>query len=182
MVPRQRPALAPRRRAITEEERRRNRMTSNRLSAQRSRMKRQQREEDLAAQASRLKLENEAMRAAAGIRQQQCRLLQQENRVRAAHARELYAVLQLRNSQLRMLGQAADLPLDVPEVSAHLTQLYGGGPPAVPPLPPEIYQMLQFQPPLERQIDQMLFQPPLSPEIDQTLFQPPDDVMDDEAS
>ena len=45
---------------ITEEERRRNRMTSNRLSARKSRMKRQRHVDDLAAEAERLRRENEA--------------------------------------------------------------------------------------------------------------------------
>ncbi|GJN31251.1 hypothetical protein PR202_gb19625 [Eleusine coracana subsp. coracana] len=123
---------------ISEEERRRNRMTSNRLSARKSRMRRQQHVEELAAHAERLARENEAMRAGVDGALRRCRLLEQENRVLAAHARELCAALALRNSQLRTLGDVAGVPLDVPGVPGHLVQLYGGDdmqimPPAPPP-------------------------------------------------
>lgn len=139
----------------TEEERRRNRMTSNRLSARKSRMKRQQHVDDLAAEAERLRRENEAMRAAVGGALQQSRAFEQENRVLAAHARQLCAALLLRNSQLRLLGAVAGVPLDVPSVPDHLVRLYGGlqmpaamplSPPTPPPLlelPLEIQMMLQ---------------------------------------
>ncbi|CAN6295356.1 unnamed protein product [Urochloa humidicola] len=144
----------------TEEERRRNRMTSNRLSARKSRMKRQQHVEDLAAEAERLRRENESMRAAAEGALRRGGALEQENRVLAAHARQLCAALLLRNSQLRLLGGVAGVPLDVPGVPDHLLQLYGGMrdmpvtllAPAPPPplpmqLPLEIQQMLlQLQP------------------------------------
>ncbi|CAN6313051.1 unnamed protein product [Urochloa humidicola] len=144
----------------TEEERRRNRMTSNRLSARKSRMKRQQHVEDLAAEAERLRRENESMRAAAEGALRRGGALEQENRVLAAHARQLCAALLLRNSQLRLLGGVAGVPLDVPGVPDHLLQLYGGMrdmmpvtplAPAPPPppmlqLPLENQQMLLLQP------------------------------------
>jgi hypothetical protein len=122
------PAAAQRARraaAITEEERRRNRMASNRLSARRSRMKQQQHVDNLTAVAERLRRENEAMRAGVGGVVRQSIELEQENRVLAAHARQLCATLLLRNSQLRLLGDVAGLPLDVPLVPDHLVQLYG---------------------------------------------------------
>ncbi|TVU47331.1 hypothetical protein EJB05_06927, partial [Eragrostis curvula] len=139
--------------AVTDEERRRNRMTSNRLSARKSRMKRQQHAEELAATAERLGRENETLRAGVDGALQQCRLMEQENRVLAAHARELHATLLLRNSQLRTLADFAGVPLDVPGVPDHLELLYGGGGAQMPPpptsspaaLPLEI-QMLLFQP------------------------------------
>ncbi|CAL4914055.1 unnamed protein product [Urochloa decumbens] len=151
--------------AATEEERRRNRMTSNRLSARKSRMKRQQHVEDLAAEADRLRRENEAMRAAAEGAQRRGRALEQENRVLAAHARQLCAALLLRNSQLRLLGGVAGVPLDVPGVPDHLMQLYGGigmqemmpATPLAPPHPPPMLMQL----PLE--IQQMLLQ--LQPDV-----------------
>ncbi|CAL4930635.1 unnamed protein product [Urochloa decumbens] len=152
--------VARRAAAATEEERRRNRMTSNRLSARKSRMKRQQHVEDLAAEADRLRRENEAMRAAAEGAQRRGRALEQENRVLAAHARQLCAALLLRNSQLRLLGGVAGVPLDVPGVPDHLMQLYGclqvqempvtplaPPPPPIMQLPLEMQQMLlQLQP------------------------------------
>lgn len=98
------PQGARRAAVATEEERRRNRMTSNRLSARKSRMKRQQHVDDLTAEAERLRRENEAMRAGAGEALRRGRALEQENRVLAAHARQLCAALLLRNSQLRLLG------------------------------------------------------------------------------
>lgn len=139
---------------VTEEERRRNRMTSNRLSARKSRMKRQQHVDELTATADRLARENEAMRASVDGAVRGRRLLEQENRVLVAHARELCAALMLRNSQLRTLGEFTGVPLDVPAVPGHLVQLYGGDvvqmpmpspsppPPPAPPLPMEIYQAL----------------------------------------
>jgi hypothetical protein len=119
MVP---PAAAQgaRRAAVTtEEERRRNRMTSNRMSARKSRMKRQQYVDDLTAENERLRLDNEAMRASVGDVLQRSSALEQENRVLAAHARQLCAALLLRNSQLRLLGDVAGVPLDVPGVPRH---------------------------------------------------------------
>ncbi|KAF7049261.1 hypothetical protein CFC21_057829 [Triticum aestivum] len=148
MIPPAAASSAPSRRggAVTEEERQRKRKTSNRLSAQRSRMKRQQREDNLAARAAQLETDNEAMRVTTGLVQQQCSLVEQQNRVLSADARYLYSLLQQRNSQLRQLGELAGVPMDVQEIPVHLTQLYGGlqTPPA-PPLsfPPEIQMMFQ---------------------------------------
>lgn len=71
----------------------------------------------------------------------------------AAHARQLCAALLLRNSQLRLLGGVAGVPLDVPGVPDHLVQLYGGPHqmPAMPLAPP---------PPLQLPLEiQMLLQP-----------------------
>ena len=156
MVP---PAAAQgeRRAAVTtEEERRRNRMTSNRLSARKSRMKRQQYVDDLTAENERLRRENEAMRASVGDVLQQSLALEQENRVLAAHARQLCAALLLRNSQLRLLGDVSGVPLDVLGVPDHLVQLYGGVHMPVTPLSPSP-PPLQLQLPLEIQL--MLLQP-----------------------
>lgn len=143
MIPPAAAAAAPPRRAgtVTEEERQHKRKTSNRLSAQRSRIKRQQREDNLAARAAQLEIDNEAMRVTTSLVQQQCCLVEQQNRVLFADARCLYSLLQQQNSQLRMLGQITGVPMDVPEVPAHLTQLYGSlQTPLAPPLslPPEI--------------------------------------------
>lgn len=137
-----------RRAAVTEEDRRRKRMTSNRLSARKTRMKKQQYVDDLTALAGQLKQENEAVRASASVALEQCRLLEQENRVLMAHARELCSVLQLRNFQLRLLGDVAGLPLDVPDVGDHLMQLYGGlqmplSPPPPLPLRPQVQMLAQ---------------------------------------
>ncbi|KAF8721530.1 hypothetical protein HU200_023037 [Digitaria exilis] len=133
-------------------------MTSNRLSARKSRMKRQQHVDDLTAEAERLRRENEAMRAAVGGAAEQGRALERENRVLAAHARQLCAALLLRNSQLRLLGAVAGVTLDVPGVPDHLVQLYGGlglqmqmpaaamplSPPTPPP-PPDLELPLEIQ-------------------------------------
>ncbi|KAF8683890.1 hypothetical protein HU200_044832 [Digitaria exilis] len=135
-------------------------MTSNRLSARKSRMKRQQHVDDLTAEAERLRRENEAMRAAVGGAAEQGRALERENRVLAAHARQLCAALMLRNSQLRLLGAVAGVTLDVPGVPDHLVQLYGGlglglqmqmpasamplSPPTPPP-PPDLELPLEIQ-------------------------------------
>jgi hypothetical protein len=131
-------AQGTRRAAVTEEERRRNRMTSNRLSARKSRMQRQQHVEDLTATLERLRRENAAMRASVDGALRRCRALEQENRVLAAHARELL----LRNSQLRTLGDFAG----VPGVPDHLARMYGGDVqmpvPSPPPEPLEIPQVL----------------------------------------
>jgi hypothetical protein len=156
---------------ITEEERRRNRMASNRLSARKSRMKRQRHVDDLAAEAERLRRENEAMRAGVGDAVLRSRALEQENRVLAAHARQLCAALLLRNSQLSLLGDVAGVPLDVPGVPDHLVQLYGGVQvpvmplsPSVMPLSPSITPLSPSPPPplhlqLPLEIQLMLLQP-----------------------
>jgi len=149
-------------------------------------MKRQQSEENLAARAAQLALNNEAMRATTGVVLQHCDLVQQENRVLSADARHLYSELERRNSQLRFLGQITRIPVDVPDIPAHLTHLYGGlqVPPPPPPLSPSLPLLLPslspphvLQPPpslpLLLEID-MLFQ---APELNQS-----DDVMDDAAS
>ncbi|KAL5218063.1 hypothetical protein ABZP36_018747 [Zizania latifolia] len=130
--------------AATDEERQRSRKTSNRLSARRSRMKKQQYVDGLAVEAEHLRRENDAMRAGVAAALQRCQLLEHENRVHTAHARELCSVLQLRNSQLRLLGDVAGVPLDVPHVADHLMQLYGGLVMPLAPPPPQT-QML-FQP------------------------------------
>jgi hypothetical protein len=143
MAPTAPTAQGTRRAAVTDEERRRNRMTSNRLSARKSRMKRQQHVEELTASAERLGRENAAMRASVDGALRRCRLLEQENQVLSAHARELCAALLLRNSQLRTIEDFAGVPLDVPGVPYHLARLYGGGDaqmpvPSPPPAPPVV--------------------------------------------
>uniref|UniRef100_A0A0E0KCR8 BZIP domain-containing protein n=1 Tax=Oryza punctata TaxID=4537 RepID=A0A0E0KCR8_ORYPU len=132
----------------TEEERQRNRKKSNRLSARKSRMKKQQYVDGLAVEAEKLRRENDAMRAGVGAVLQRCRMVEQENRVLTAHARELCSALQLRGSQLRLLGEVAGVPLDVPDVADHLVQLYGGGGGGLgmPPLSPPRIPVLFFQP------------------------------------
>ncbi|KAK1650670.1 hypothetical protein QYE76_068475 [Lolium multiflorum] len=120
---------------LTEEERRRRRMASNRVSAQRSRMKRQQSAEYLALRVAQLAENNEAMRATTGVVLQHCELVEQANRVLAADARHLYTELERANSQLRLFGQFMRMPMDVPEIAAHLTQLYGGLQVPLPPPP-----------------------------------------------
>lgn len=173
MVPPAAGVQGARRGAVTtEEERRRNRMTSNRLSARKSRMKRQQYVDDLTAENERLRRENEAMRASVADVLQRSRAVEQENRVLAAHARQLCAALLLRNSQLRLLGDVAGVPLDVPGVPDHLVQLYGGVQMPVTPVSPSVTTLspslsesppppppppLQLQLPLEIQL--MLLQP-----------------------
>jgi hypothetical protein len=143
MAPTAPTAQGTRRAAVTDEERRRNRMTSNRMSARKSRMKRQRHVEELTASAEQLGRENAAMRASVDGALRRCRLLEQENRVLAAHARELCAALLLRNSQLQTIGDFAGVPLDVPGVPDHLARLYGGGdaqmPVPSPPLVPTLF-------------------------------------------
>lgn len=94
---------------LTEEERQRSRKISNRLSARRSRAKRQQ-EEDMAARAAQLALNNEAMRATTGL--VHCDLVEQVNQVLSADARHLYSELERQNSQLRFVS-SPDSVLDV---------------------------------------------------------------------
>uniref|UniRef100_A0ACD5WWJ3 Uncharacterized protein n=1 Tax=Avena sativa TaxID=4498 RepID=A0ACD5WWJ3_AVESA len=173
---------------LTEEERRLRRMASNRLSARRSRAKRQQQGVDLAAYAAQLTVNNEAMRATTGVIRQQYDLVEQANRVLAADARHLYSELERRNAQLRLLGQTTGMPMDVPDIPAHLTQLYGGlQVPLPPPAPPLSSSSLPLLPPS--------LSPPLQPppylslplplEIEMLLQPEPgqsDDVMDDAAS
>uniref|UniRef100_A0ACD5XPD4 Uncharacterized protein n=1 Tax=Avena sativa TaxID=4498 RepID=A0ACD5XPD4_AVESA len=177
---------------LTEEERRLRRMASNRLSARRSRAKRQQQGLDLAAYAAQLAVNNEAMRATTGVVRQNYDLVEQANRVLEADARHLYSELERRNAQLRLLGQITRVPMDVPDIPAHLTQLYGGLQeplPLPPPAPPLSYSSLPLLPPSlspPLQTPPNLSLPlPLDIEIEM-LFQPEpgqsDDVMDDAAS
>jgi hypothetical protein len=92
------------------------------------------------------------------------RALEQENRVLAAHARQLCAALLLRNSQLSLLGDVAGVPLDVPGVPDHLVQLYGGVQVPVMPLSPSVMPLSPSPPPplhlqLPLEIQLMLLQP-----------------------
>ncbi|KAM0898849.1 hypothetical protein ACQ4PT_021677 [Festuca glaucescens] len=142
-------------------------MALNRLSAQKSRMKRQRSEEDLLARAAQLAENNEAMRDTNGIVLQHCELVEQAYRVLAADARHLYSELERTNSQLLLFRQIG-MPMDVPEIPAHLMQLYGGMqvPLLLPPslstslLPPPSLS-LPFQPPQSLSLPP----PPLSVEI-----------------
>jgi hypothetical protein len=175
---------------LTEEERQRSRKISNRLSARRSRAKRQQQEVDLAAYAAQLEVNNEAMRATTGVVLQHYNLVEQANRVLSADARHLYSELERRNSQLRLFGLIKGMPMDVPEIPAHLTELYGGL--QVPP-PPPLSQSLPLSPslPLLPPSLSLPLQPPLPLPLPlplgiELLLQPEpyqsDDVMDDAAS
>jgi hypothetical protein len=98
-------------------------------------MKRQQSAENLAVRAAQLAENNEAMRATAGVVLQHCELVEQANRVIAADARQLYTELERANSQLRLFGQFMRMQMDVPEIPAHLTELYGGMQIPLPPPP-----------------------------------------------
>jgi hypothetical protein len=118
-------------------------------------MKRQQSAENLAVRAAQLAENNEAMRATAGVVLQHCELVEQANRVIAADARQLYTELERANSQLRLFGQFMGMPLDVPEIPAHLTELYGGM--QIPPPPPSLSPSLLPPPSLS-----LPLQPPQS--------------------
>lgn len=142
---------------------------------------------DLAAYAAQLAVNNDAMRATTGVVRQNYDLVEQANRVLEADARHLYSELERRNAQLRLLGQITRVPMDVPDIPAHLTQLYGGlQEPLPPPAPPLSYSSLPLLPPsLSLPPPNLSLPLPLDIEIEM-LFQPEpgqsDDVMDDAAS
>ncbi|XP_008813386.1 bZIP transcription factor 53-like [Phoenix dactylifera] len=98
------------------DERKRKRMLSNRESARRSRMKKQQQLGDLTNQAAQLRNENEQIAMQADLITQQYAELETENCVLRAQVMELTERLQSLNSVLRVFEEVSGMAMDIPEV------------------------------------------------------------------
>ncbi|KAG1371353.1 bZIP transcription factor 53 [Cocos nucifera] len=98
------------------DERKRKRMLSNRESARRSRMKKQQRLDDLINQAAHLRNENEQIVMQINLITQQYAELETENSVLRAQVMELTDRLQSLNSVLHIFEEVSGMAMDIPEI------------------------------------------------------------------
>ncbi|KAM3400504.1 hypothetical protein ACQJBY_005393 [Aegilops geniculata] len=97
------------------DERKRKRMLSNRESARRSRARKQQRMEELIAEASRLQAENKRVEAQIGAYTTELTKVDGENAVLRARHGELAGRLQALGGVLEIF-QVAGAPVDIPEI------------------------------------------------------------------
>ncbi|KAG8067046.1 hypothetical protein GUJ93_ZPchr0005g14235 [Zizania palustris] len=97
------------------DERKRKRMLSNRESARRSRARKQQRLEELIAEAARLQAENARAEAQIGSYARELGKVDGENAVLRARHAELAGRLQALGGVLEIL-QVAGAPVDIPEI------------------------------------------------------------------
>ncbi|XP_072998056.1 bZIP transcription factor 53-like [Typha latifolia] len=96
--------------------RKRKRMLSNRESAKRSRMKKQQHLDDLINLGAQLKTQNIQTEMKVNIITQQYHNLEKENNVMRAQVMELTDRLKSLNSILRCLQEVSGVPMDIPEI------------------------------------------------------------------
>ncbi|RRT82263.1 hypothetical protein B296_00010172 [Ensete ventricosum] len=102
--------------SLTNDERKRKRMLSNRESARRSRMRKQQRLDDLMNQAAQLKHQNSQIDAQINLATQQYITVESENAILRAQLRELAERLHSVNSILRMVEEVSGMAMDIPEI------------------------------------------------------------------
>lgn len=98
------------------DQRKRRRMESNRESARRSRLRKQQRVEELVNQAVALKEESARMAAQAAAVEEKLAVLESENAVLGAQMMELKERLQSTNSVLRLVEEFSGISVDIPEM------------------------------------------------------------------
>ncbi|KAG1338795.1 bZIP transcription factor 53 [Cocos nucifera] len=98
------------------DERKRKRMLSNRESARRSRMKKQQHLTDLTNQAAQLRNENEQIAMQVNLITQQYLELDSDNSVLRAQVMELTERLQSLNSMLLIFQEVSGMAMDIPEI------------------------------------------------------------------
>ncbi|KAJ6792911.1 putative ocs element-binding factor 1 [Iris pallida] len=99
-----------------EDQRKRKRMISNRESARRSRMRKQQRLDDLLAQAAQLRAENERISVRIGATSERLVGLDGGNAVLRAQVAELSDRLRSLGSVLRFVEEFSEVAVDVPEM------------------------------------------------------------------
>ncbi|CAD5165067.1 unnamed protein product [Musa acuminata subsp. malaccensis] len=102
------------------DEHKRKRMLSNRESARRSRMRKQQRFDDLISQAAELKNQNSQIEMQINLLTQRYGEVESENAVLRAQLTELTERLQSLNSVLRFLEEFSGMTMDIPEIPDQL--------------------------------------------------------------
>lgn len=98
------------------DERKRKRMLSNRESARRSRMRKQQHLDDLLSQVARLKEENSQILMRVNLFTEQHARLDSENTVLRTQVMELTDRLRSVNSVLRIVEELSGMAMDIPEI------------------------------------------------------------------
>ncbi|CAN6469079.1 unnamed protein product [Victoria cruziana] len=98
------------------DERKRKRMISNRESARRSRMRKQQRLDELLNQATALQTENNQMVSRIDSTAQQYQKIESENAILRAQLNELTERLQYLNSVLHFVEDFSGMAMDIPEI------------------------------------------------------------------
>ncbi|THU69017.1 hypothetical protein C4D60_Mb08t09910 [Musa balbisiana] len=91
-------------------------MLSNRESARRSRMRKQQRLDDLMNLAAQLKHQNSQIDAQINLATQQYITVESENAILRAQLQELAERLHSVNSVLRMVEEVSGMAMDIPEI------------------------------------------------------------------
>ncbi|CAL9782509.1 unnamed protein product [Musa acuminata subsp. burmannicoides] len=102
------------------DERKRKRMLSNRESARRSRMKKQQHLNDLMNQMAHIKIQNSQIAEQTDLVTQQYTKVESDNAVLRAQLSELTDRLQSVNSVLRFVEEASGMALDIPTIPSSL--------------------------------------------------------------
>ncbi|KAM0948466.1 putative transcription factor bZIP family [Dioscorea sansibarensis] len=105
-----------------EDQRKRKRMISNRESARRSRMRKQQHIDDLINQVAKLKNENSQIVAQVNLITEQYLSNDSENAVLRTQVMELTERLQSLSSVLRFVEEFSGTPMDIPEIPDPLLQ------------------------------------------------------------
>lgn len=100
----------------TSDERKRKRMISNRESARRSRMRKQQHLDDLINQAEQLKNQNSQVDVQINLATQQYVKVESENAILRAQLSELTERLHSINSVLRFIEEVSGMAMDIPEI------------------------------------------------------------------
>ncbi|CAL9125322.1 Ocs element-binding factor [Musa troglodytarum] len=100
----------------TSDERKRKRMISNRESARRSRMRKQQHLDELINQAEQLKSQNSQIDVQINLATQQFVKVESENAILRAQLSELTERLQSMNSVLRFIEEVSGMTMDIPEL------------------------------------------------------------------
>lgn len=122
-------------------QRKRKRMESNRESARRSRLRKQQHLDELINQAARLKSENGRAAAQIAAYEQQLAGLDSENAVLGARVGELTERLRSLNSVLRLIEEFSGADMDIPELPDPLLEPWQLPCPSQPIVPPrEMFQ------------------------------------------
>ncbi|URD81469.1 Ocs element-binding factor [Musa troglodytarum] len=102
------------------DERKRKRMLSNRESARRSRMKKQQHLNDLMNQMAHIKIQNSQIAEQTDLMTQQYVKVESDNAVLRAQLSELTERLQSVNSVLRFVEEVSGMAMDIPSIPGSL--------------------------------------------------------------
>ncbi|XP_020114228.1 bZIP transcription factor 53-like [Ananas comosus] len=109
-------------RQVVVDQRKQKRMLSNRESARRSRMRKQQRLDELVNQAARLKNENTQILMQINMITEQYMKVESENAVLRTQLRELTERLKSVNSVLMFMEEFSGLEMDIPEMPDPMLQ------------------------------------------------------------